>query len=282
MTKPKKIALLVVACLFLYLSLYTWNLRTGYLDDLSSRTGLDVAGWVIRPGQWVAGQAVDFWERYIYLVGLKEENDQLSAELHAVRLANLKMRERVAAAARMERMLGFVEPRGWTASGARVIAHRLGPAAALETVTIDKGTLNGAKAGDPAVCLKGVVGRVLKTGFSNSQVLLITDPNSRVAVQGDVHRSQGILVGRGANESLEVRYMNLNAEIEPDELLVTSGMAGVFPKGLPVARITDVRRSDISLFLTIIAQPLVDPSQLEELLLLDRVTPDEDGHAAGE
>jgi rod shape-determining protein MreC len=281
-TKPKKIALLVVLGLFLYLSLYTWNLRTGYLDDLSSRTGLDIAGWVVRPGQWVTSQAVETWERYVYLVGLREENDLLKERVRQLRLEKLKLRERARTASRLETMLGFVAPPDWKASGARVVMHRLGPTAALDTVAIDKGTLNQVFDGQPVACLDGVVGRVLKAGFSNAQVLLLTDPNSRIAVQGDLHRSQGVLVGRGENEPLEVRYMNLNSEIEAGEMLVTSGMAGIFPKGLPVARVTDVRRSDISLFLTIIAKPLVDPAGLEEVLLLTREAAAEEDHAEGE
>lgn len=278
MTKPKKIAAVIVAGLFVYLGLYTWNLRTGYLDALSSRTGLDIASWVIRPGQWVADQATGFWERYIYLVGLKQKNDQLSEENARLRFENIMLSDRAGATKRVEQLLDFGPVPGWTAEGAHVVAHRLGPASTLDTVVIDKGSLSDIREDMPVVSLNGVVGRVLRTGMSASQVLLLSDQNSRVAVLGRTNRSQGILFGQGRDEPLRVEYVNLNALIEPGELLVTSGLSGIFPKGLPVARVTAVHRSDLSLFLSVLAEPLVGVNNLEEVLLLDRIPEPEDGN----
>jgi rod shape-determining protein MreC len=103
-------------------------------------------------------------------------------------------------------------------------------------------------------------------------VLLLSDPNSRVSVMGKDNRSQGIVVGQGRGRNLKVEYIKLNAPIEPGEMLVTSGLSGIFPKGLPVARVKTVHRSDISLFLSITAEPLVDVNKLEEVLLLKRMT----------
>lgn len=271
MTKPKKIAAIIVAGLFVYLSLYTWNLRTGYLDALSSYTGLDIAGWIIKPGQWASDQVTGFWERYIYLVGLKQENDLLREENAKLRLDNLMLADQATAIDRLGRLLRFVPMPSWEAQGARIIAHRLGPAAALDTVTIDKGSMAGLAEDMPAVSFDGVVGRVLRTGASASHVLLLSDPNSRISVMGKDNRSQGILAGQGKDEPLRVEYVNLNAAIEPGELLITSGLSGIFPKGLPVARITAVRRSDISLFLSVTAEPLVRVDCLEEILLLKRL-----------
>lgn len=273
MTKPKKIAALIVAGLFVYLSLYTWNLRTGHLDALSSYTGLDIAGWVIKPGQWVSRQVSGFWERYIYLVGLKQENDQLRADNAKLRFENLMLEDRAGSTKRLERLLQFEPLPAWEVQGARIVAHRLGPAAALDTITIDKGSLAGVEQDMPAVSLDGVLGRVLRTGSAASHVLLLSDPNSRIAVMGRENRSQGILFGQGKGEPLKVEYINLNAAIEPGELMLTSGLSGIYPKGLPVARVTAVYRSDISLFLTVTADPLVDVNGLEEILLLKRLPP---------
>ena len=122
----------------------------------------------------------------------------------------------------------------------------------------------------PVVSLDGVVGRVLRTGATASSILLLTDSNSRIAVLGDQNRSPGMLSGQGYGELLEVRYVNLNAVIDPGELLLSSGLSGIYPKGLPLARVVRVQRSDISLFLTVLAEPLVDVAGLEEVLLLKR------------
>ena len=70
--------------LFLYFSIYTWNWKTGYLDRLSTFMGLDLAGWILTPGRLVQHHVTAFWSRYIYLVGVRQENEDLSIRLHEV------------------------------------------------------------------------------------------------------------------------------------------------------------------------------------------------------
>ena len=146
----------------------------------------------------------------------------------------------------------------------------MGPVGVLDTLTVDKGRAEGVVDDMPVVSLSGVVGRILRTGAATSTVLLLTDPNSRIAVIGEKNRSPGMLSGQGYEKQLLLRYINLNAIIDPNELLLSSGLSGIYPKGLPVARVTKIQRSDISLFLTVLAEPLVDMSGLEEVLLLNR------------
>ena len=270
MKKPKKIAVVIVAGLFVYLSMYTWNLRTGHLDALSSYTGLDISGLILRPGIWASDKVVNFWDRYIYLVGLKQENDVLIEQAAELKRANMLISAKARSASRLERLLDFVPPTDWGFSGAHVIAHRMGPAGSLATVSVDKGSAAGVEDDMPVVSLDGVVGRVLNTGATVSSILLLTDSNSRIAVIGDLNRSPGMLSGQGYGEPLLLRFVNLNAVIDAGEMLLSSGLSGIYPKGLPVARVTKVQRSDISLFLTIQAEPLVDMAGLEELLLLKR------------
>lgn len=272
MKGPKKIAVIIIAGLFVYLSMFTWNLRTGHLDALSSYTGLDITGVILRPGIWVSEQIVGFWERYVYLVDLKQKNDILEEQNAELRRENMLIASQARSAERLGRMLDFVPPKRWETSGARVIAHRMGPAGVLVTSVIDKGTASGVEEDMPVASLDGVVGRILDTGAATSTVLMLSDANSRIAVIGESNRSPGMLTGKGYGQPLELRFVNLNAAIEPGELLVSSGLSGIFPKGLPVARVTKVQRSDISLFLTIQAEPLVDMAGLEEVLLLKQAS----------
>jgi len=270
MRGPKKIAMLIVACLFVYLSLYTWNLRTGHLDALSSYTGLDISGFVLRPGIWVSDQVTGFWNRYIYLVGLKQKNDELKEQIAGLRRSNMLLGSQARSAERLENLLHFSAPESWDFSGARVIGHSMGPIGILNSLTVDKGRGMDVTEDMPVVSLNGVVGRILQTGAATASVLLLTDPNSRIAVIGAKNRSPGMLAGQGYGKHLVLRYVNQNALIEPNELLLTSGLSGIYPKGLPVARVTKVQRSDISLFLMVQAEPLVDLASQEEILLLSR------------
>lgn len=268
--KLKRVAVIVLAGLFVYLSLYTWNLRTGHLDTLAENTGLDAVRLALKPGRWVADQVAAFWRRYVYLVGLQEENDRLRGQVDELLMERNSLRERAMSTDRLEQLLAFTPPGGWQRVGARVIARRMGPNALLETLVLDKGSLHGAAADQPVVTPQGVVGRILRAGFTASTVLLLDDANSRIPVLGQKYRSAGVLSGHGPGRELELKYVNLNAPIEPGELLVTSGLAGSFPKGLPVARVLRVERSDLSLFLDITAEPLMDFEAQEEVLVLRR------------
>jgi rod shape-determining protein MreC len=240
------------------------------LDSLAANTGLEFVSWVLRPGKWVADKATRMWVDYFHLVDVQQENRRLAAEVDRLSMDVAALREEAAEAPRLRKLLNYSPPRTWSVQGARVIAHRLGPAGALDTVLIDKGTLGGVTVNVPVATPGGVAGRVLRAAMQASTVLLVTDPNSKIPVVSRVHRTTGILSGQGAGEDLEVRYVPLNAPLEVGEVLVTSGLAGIFPKGLPVAEVTGIERSDISLFLTVHARPLVDYNSLEEVLLFTR------------
>lgn len=277
----KRVVLFILAGLFLYLSLYTWNLRTGHLDALTGSLGLDGSSWVLRPGKWVADHAGAVWERYVHLVGLQQENERLTAELRRLVMENHDLRERADEASRMERLMTFAPASGWEADGARVVGGRLGPASALETLVVDRGRFKNLPLDTPVITERGVVGRVYREGLTVATVLLVHDPNSRISVISQTSRTQCVAFGQGPGQELDVRYVNLNAAITPGEVLVTSGFAGIYPKGLPLAVVTSVTREDLSLFLTVRARPLVDPSSLEEVLLLHPVSARDAGAGTG-
>ena len=275
----KRVAIFLVAGLFVYLSLYTWNLRSGHLTRLSTYSGLDSVGMVLRPGKSLGGMAGGFVERYVSLVGLKQQNEALETEVKALRLEIMTLRERAEATERVEKLLAFSEPPEWRREGARVIAHRVGPTAILETILVDRGKTSGALEDTPVLSTEGVVGRIYRAGFTVSTVLLLIDPSSRVAVVGRDNRAAGIVYGMGADEKLMVKYVGLTSTIAQGEILVTSGMDGVYPKGLPVARVTNVKREEGTLFMDVQAEPLVDILRLEEVLLLKRAALPEDTRA---
>nr|WP_280712757.1 rod shape-determining protein MreC [Desulfobaculum xiamenense] len=211
------------------------------------------------------------WRNYVYLVDVREENAELKAEMDTLKMQVAMLREEAAEVPRLRRLLSFAPQPGWTVQGGRVIAHRLGPGAVLDTLVVDKGTMSDVGVNDPVGTADGILGRVLRTGPATATVLLITDINSKLPVISSERRISGVLCGRGDDGLLEVRYVPQNAPLAVGELLVTSGLAGIFPKGIPVARVVGVERSDISLFLTVQAEPLVDIRNVEEALVLRRV-----------
>lgn len=256
--------------MFLYLGLFTWNIRTGYVDTLASHTGLEFARWILAPGKWVHAQATSFLNRYLYFVGIRQENDQLRQTLDAAKLELVNLREDATEVKRLRRLLSIIPPGEWTRQGARVLSQRLGPNAALETLLIDKGSANDVVVNTPVVLPEGVVGRVLRLSPHAATVLLITDPNSHIPVVSQTNRTQGVLKGQGPNRSLLMEYVPQGVPVAVGETLVSSGLADIFPKGLPVARVISVGRSGSSLFQVIQAVPLFESRQLEEVALLFR------------
>jgi rod shape-determining protein MreC len=198
------------------------------------------------------------------------ENQALKQEVDTLRMELSEMSEYAASVRRLERLLDFPAPPEWSRSGARVIAHDFGPLNAVNSLMIDRGELQKISPNLPVVTPAGVVGRTFRTGFNFSSILLLSDPNSRIPVISSETRVRGILSGRGYKKSLSLEYVHLNSPLEQGELLVTSGLAGIYPRGLPVARVQEIFRSDISLFLVVEATPLVESGIIEEVLVLQK------------
>ena len=265
----KKGGWIVIVCLVAYLGLYTWNWKTHYLDRLATNTGLEAVGWIMVPGNFVRDEAEDLWHRYIYLVDVRRDNERLKSRLDSALNELYALRARIREADRLEGLLGFNPPPEWEMQGARIVGHSLGITGVLETVIVDKGRRDGVKRDQPVVCPQGAVGRVFKVSSNFSQVLLLTDPNSRLPVISRTNRIQAIAVGQGPGAPLSINYVPLNVPLNDNEELITSGLAGVFPKGFPVARVSEIQISDVSLFQIVKASPLVNIGSLEQLFILN-------------
>ncbi len=264
----KKCLWIVVVFLVAYLSLYTWNWKTHYLDRLATDTGLEAVGWVLLPGDLLRDKGTQLWNRYMYLVGVRKENERLRSRLDKARNELHTLRARAREAKRLQRLMDFRPPPAWEMQGARIVGQRLGSTGALQTIIVDKGEKHGVHRDQPVVCPAGVVGRVYKVAPHFSQVLLLTDPNSRLPVISKDKRIQAIAGGRGPGKALSVDYVSRTAPLKKGKTLLTSGLAGVFPKGFPVGRVTDIRISEVSLFQVVQCKPVVDVSGLEEVFIL--------------
>lgn len=267
---PRRFILIPVIVLFLYLATYTWNQRTGSLDNLTTQLGLESVGAVLKPVTMLRSTLENFWEKYFDLVGVREENERLKTDIIAIQAQIVQAGEDRAEVQRLRQLLSMPPDEQWRGVGARVLAGRMGPNSVLETVTINRGYLAGGLPGTPLATQMGLVGRVLRASATTATALLLTDPGSRIAVLSQNTRAPGVLSGRGARHPLEMRFVARNSEVEAGELLVTSGLDGMYPKGIPVARVVSVAPSDYSQFMSVLASPLVDVDRLEEVLLLER------------
>lgn len=192
---------------------------------------------------------------------MRQRVQSLEAELEGHREDRAELR-------RLYELMSLKEAADWYRVGARILAARFGPFSAQETVMIDKGYVDGAIPGTPIATAKGVFGKVMRSARSTSTVLLLTDPGFRVAVVSSETRTPGILAGTGPLGPLELRYVAQNSQIKEGEMLLTSGVAGGFPPGLPVGTVTSVKPAGSTLFVSVVAQPMVHADAVEEVLLL--------------
>ncbi|WP_446424169.1 rod shape-determining protein MreC [Mailhella sp.] len=271
---PRRLILFILSALMLFLGVYTWDQRTGQWDRLSTSVGLELSGGVMRLLNGVEDSVSGFWETYVDLRDVKARNTALEQRVRELEKRLADTSEELAELARLRRLMHLGYPMAWPAVASRVLAQRMGPNAALDTVMLSSGYLSGAAPGTPVTSWQGVVGRVLKAGPGTSVVLLLTDTGSRVSVLTSEGRVQGILAGGGPGHPLELRFVRQNAPIRVGEILITSGVDAAYPKGIPVARVTAVSREGASRsgasLLEIQAEPLADVLHLEEVFLLQR------------
>jgi rod shape-determining protein MreC len=246
-------------------------MRTGYLDTITERSGLEIVEHVLSPLTWIQDGIASVWQRYFALVDVAEENVRLRRELLRAEAAAVLAAEERAEIRRLRDLLQIKDLEERPGFGARVIAMRFGPQSALKTLTVNKGFADGAIAGTPVVSHSGVVGRVLRAAPGAATVLLLTDPGFRLAVISQKSRTPGIVMGTPLGlHQLEVAYVPQTASLEEGELLVTAGVDGVFPKGIPVGVVTRIAPGAESMFPTVQARPVADLDRLEEVILLLR------------
>jgi len=135
-------------------------------------------------------------------------------------------------------------------------------------VLLDKGSMSGIEAGQAVVDDIGVVGQVTRNYPLASEVTLLTDKDHPVPVQVVRNGLRSIISGTGREGVLELRYMAINTDIQEGDMLVTSGIDGVYPPGLPVAVVSQIDRNPNYIFARITCTPASGVSQNRQLLIL--------------
>ena len=205
------------------------------------------------------------WGDYVDLRNLHEESLRLTREAAVLQRRISYLEEQALETQRLQGLLAMKE-----ISRAEFLAARVvGKDATnwFKTVLIDRGSLAGIRRNMPVVAPDGLVGRVVEVTPTAAKVQLITDPVS--AAGGLIQRTRVIgIVSGSLGAGLKVRYLPLMADIVIGDEVVTSGMGGVFPKGIPLGRVIAAERRSGALFQEATLAPKVDLSRLEEVLIL--------------
>lgn len=206
-----------------------------------------------------------FYQDYKSLVFVREENERLRAQLARVKDENLQYREAIVASERFQRLAGFRTRGEVPMVPANVVAQDL--SSWFRSVLVDQGSTSGIRPGMPVITDSGVVGLVVGTTPRAAKVLLVTDPQSRIDAYVQRTRAQGTVQG-SSSDLCDFEYVLRDQDVEAGDLLLTSGLGAVYPKGLVIGRVASVVRRPYGLFQVAQVEPAVDFRQLEEVFVI--------------
>jgi len=267
-TKPVKQLLFITACLVL-LGVMAISFMGRRELTLPHKFILEILGTAQTGVTGVINYFDNAWSDYIDLINVRDENTRLREEVGKYQALNVKYREARATNIRLSKLLELKETLPPPTLAANIIGRD--PSQWFKTFIVDRSNSDGVAKGMPVVTVSGVVGHVLDGGSSHAKVLQADDPNSAIEVLIQDTRVQGIVKGTGTGYRLH--YVLKNNEIKVGDQLVTSGLGGVFPKGLPVGTVSSVVSNRRGMFLDIEVQPAVDFSKLEHVIIIMKSNP---------
>jgi rod shape-determining protein MreC len=231
-----------------------------------------VAGVVLegmRPLQGAVAAGIDTvtatWRTYAALVGVKQENERLRRRLseleqQAVRLAEVEQTDK-----RLADLLQFRSTLEGTMQAAQIIGRD--PLPWFSTVILDKGEASGVHKNMAVLSQYGVVGQTTTVSANSARVLLLTDHNSGVDAIVQRSRARGIVEG-ALDGACVMKYLKRGEDVEVGDRIVTSGLDGIFPKGIMIGEVTHVTRGNRGLLQVADVRPAVPLDHIEEVLLV--------------
>ncbi|HBT78680.1 MAG TPA: rod shape-determining protein MreC [Selenomonas sp.] len=220
-------------------------------------------GWVGTQVTYLESEVWDF-------LTLHEQNKMLRNEVTQLRVQNLQAQEYASENTRLREMLDYKNTATqFDLKAARVIGRESATWSSM--IVINRGTVDGVHEDMPVVTPKGLVGRVVEAGPNSSKVQLIIDPRSSVGtlVQRPESRVNGIVEGDPDNPTMP-RMVNIpkTADVQEGDVIVTSGFGGVFPKGLVVGIVSQLKIDTGGLLQVAILEPAVDFQKLEDVMVI--------------
>lgn len=232
--------------------------------------------WYRRPFTWIVAMSQGGYSSftsgvrgttsmYLNLVGIKKDNQRLSRENQELRTQLAASTELKLENERLNQLLEFKLNTKMKLLAAKVIARDLSPD--HESIRINRGYRQGLRKLMGIITVEGVVGYVLSTELDTAQVLVITDRSAAVDALVQRTRARGLISGKDTN-TIRLRYLQRAEDVAVGDSVVTSGLKGTFPKGFPIGKVTSVRKTDFGISQEAMVEPIVSPSNLEEVFVV--------------
>ena len=218
--------------------------------------------------QGIAG--FNFLENKIFFFkDLEDENQDLRKNLLELSLENQRMKEHMLENLRLRKLLNFKEQSPYIFISSSVIG--LGQEQTIRSLILDVGSQDSVQKNYAVLTENGLVGKVLKVESNQSIIQILMDPNSLVSARLQRSREIGVVAWSG-NLWLDLNYVPKDVNVEPGEVVLTSGLSRIYPAGIKIGVIAEVQDNEYELFKKIKVKPAVNFNQLEDVFVL--VAPD--------
>lgn len=207
----------------------------------------------------------DSWSNYIWLKGVAEDNKKLNDRLDQLTLENSVLSEKIVQFENLNKLLNFRDTYAFTTAAANVIGRNID--GYMKYIIIDRGAEDGIRVNDPVVSATGLVGRVSEVYLGTSMVTILYHHDSGVSVLNSRTRAVGMLKGDG-HGGLYVDYYDRLDGVQLGDVLVTSGMGQLYPKGIRVGTVSEISAPPTGLFQKLVVNCSVDFYKLEQVLIV--------------
>jgi rod shape-determining protein MreC len=217
--------------------------------------------------QWSLDLGASAIQNYVFLVGTRQENVALLTENRKLLNEISRLRETQQENSRLRGLLEFREQMELETVVARVIGKDVSNE--YRAIRLNRGESSGIRKDMAVVTAQGVVGRILRTTESTADVVTIVDTLSAIDAIDERSRARGIVEGL-SDDLCQLRFALRTDDIAPNDVLISSGLGGIFPKGVPVGIVSKVRKQTYGITQEVEVRPAVDFSKLEEVLVIVR------------
>jgi len=202
---------------------------------------------------------------------LRQSNADLETEVAQLEAQIIDLQQQLTEYEKLSALLDFARAHPDNQYLAATVIGR-DPSPFLHYMIINKGSDDGIRRGMPVVTQQGLVGRIARVTADGAAVHLITDPSSTINIRLEPSRAEAILAGSLTGD-ITIDLIPQAAEVQPGDLVLTSGLGGNYPPNILVGRVTGVRSQDFALFQNASVQPVVDFSRLEIVLVITNFRP---------
>ena len=259
-----------LAALIVIVPLFVLNASDKQPADLYwfDKLALRITAPAQRGISWTIDAAWGGIQNYLFLLDARRNNIEL-AEMNRKLMSEISaFREVALENERLHKLVKFSEALGGDAITAQVIAQDVLPE--WRTIRINKGSANGIEKGMAVVTHEGIVGRIIRSDKRYSDVLTLLDSSSNIAALVQRNRSRGVMEGYTEN-LLRLKHIRRTDDIRVGDVVVSSGIGAIFPKGLVIGNVISVKKKNYGITQTVEVYPSVDFSKLEEVMVLKSV-----------